>query len=117
MLFVNGKSIAEWLMSAGYSQTGANTGELARDWLQTWSLDLAVLNQDHEVRNEASYRPQGFFNPAQPQRWDAILPRVVEFWRGCEPSGLSRFSTLDPPFTVARLYVAHTDHSLRKACS
>ena len=107
MLFVNGKSIADWLISAGYSQTGVNTSELARDWLQTWSLDLAVLNQDHVVRNEASYRPQGFLSPMQPQRWDAILPRVVEFWKGCEPSGFSRFSILDLHLLREALRRAH----------
>ena len=104
-------AFTDWLAAAGYSQTGVNTSVLAKDWLQTWSLDLNVLKDDHTVRNEASYRPHSLHYQTKPFQWDTALSTVADFWRGCEPSQFSTFSVLDLHLLRQALHRTHQVHS------
>lgn len=92
---VGGRSFTEWLHAAGYPRGSIPTTRLARHWLEDWSLDLDVLEDDRHFRNEASYRPQRMRTcPSQMPLIEA-LRRVIEFWQVCEPSASERFSLLD----------------------
>lgn len=95
LLRVGGQNFADWLSAAGYSPTGPTSAQLAKDWLKTWSLDLAQLAEDHNMRNEVSYRPQRLLPVRDQTNTVDVIKTLVDFWRACEPSSLERFSLLD----------------------
>lgn len=95
LLHVGGRNFADWLQAAGYSPGSPTTSELARVWLESWSLDLREFAEDRDLRNEASYRPQGLRLFQPPTDVVRVLKRLAEFWRACEPSAFERFAALD----------------------
>ena len=95
LLRVNRKNFAEWLSAAGYSPGSPTASELAKDWLESWSLDLEVVEGDRTLRNEASYRPQGLISPQLQSDITSTLDKLVEFWRTCEPSISGQLGVLD----------------------
>jgi hypothetical protein len=67
---------------------------VGKKWLRTWGLDLRLLSDDWDVRNEASYRPTKLAErPALSV--DDSAEFICEMWSQCEPSAHAPFNTLD----------------------
>ena len=95
ILSLENKSFAEWVNAAHLPLGSPAVTELARDWLSAWSIDLNILNQDHSIRNEASYRPQRIHPFPQLDELEEYIPLIVHAWRASEPYGSNRFNLLD----------------------
>lgn len=67
---------------------------VAQHWLASWGLDLASVDDDHDCRNLASYRPSEF---RRPERLDVHQQTsfVEELWQLFEPSAGRRFPNLE----------------------
>lgn len=84
-------SLTDWFSACGIA---APAREIARKWLRSWGIDLALFDDDHDSRNLASYRPSQFRLP------DALDPLIVttfveELWSLFEPSLGRRFPKLE----------------------
>ena len=95
LISVDGRTITAWINAGGHVFGAAALATLARDWLTAWSLDLAILGNDHLLRNEVSYRPQGINNRRQRRDIKVSVAALGDYWRACEPSGNDRFQLLD----------------------
>jgi len=86
-----GTPLSDWLDVCGIV---VPVREIARRWLRVWGLDLSVLDDDHNARNLASYRPSEFRRPP-----DLEVAEVLEFtenlWRLFEPGNQHRFPNLE----------------------
>lgn len=93
---VNGKSIRQWLVAAEMLSGSPLIGSLASDWLKEWSLDLSILNEDHNFRNIVSYHPQGI---RQKKVYEPIIKNEMNFiiskWNLTTPSVSEKFQILD----------------------
>lgn len=115
---VGGKSLSEWLEVVG---TGEKARDLvAKEWLNTWSVDLRVLAGDTKRRNEMSYRPSRIrthtVKSVDPQKelvnplfdtWSELDPDIGEYRAGLDlallrlaikfvtEKGICNFDTLD----------------------
>ena len=110
------RSFAEWVSSAEISLGSPAVNRLAREWLVAWSIDLDVLSQDHDIRNEASYRPQRVYPYSQHNLLEENLSRLIQIWRASEPAGSNRFSLLDLHLlknTLKSIYRNHTGKEAR----
>ena len=94
LISVQGRSLLEWMAAAGYSPSSPTSYQLARNWLKQWSMDLAVLSEDHNARNNASYRPQNMTSPPD-NSTRSVLRFLAGLWEACEPSGFEHFRLLD----------------------
>jgi hypothetical protein len=82
--------LTEWLEQfSGFS--GRIVGSR---WLKLWGLDLRRMSDDHDARNEASYRPTRLNNPAS-LGVVATSAYLRQFWAVSAPSSISRFEILD----------------------
>ena len=61
---VESKSLAEWLEAIGVVKPVQQL--VAEEWLRAWSIDLAIISDDRDLRNDMSYRPAGIRSPAPP---------------------------------------------------
>ncbi|MCB9133377.1 MAG: hypothetical protein H6647_20850 [Anaerolineales bacterium] len=107
---VQGMSLDEWF--AASSSVGPTTSATyANRWLKEWSLDLRILGEDHNLRNEASYRPQNM-NPSQQNfKLTDTLNLFSDFWKACEPTAAGRLGLFDLHLlrrTLGRIFVART---------
>lgn len=91
ILNVGGNTVWSWLTAYQASTTLSAT--VASSWLRTWGLDLQLLANDQEVRNEASYRPN---DVTTTPTFDVVRTSklLTDFWKLSEPSALS-FDLLD----------------------
>ena len=66
----------------------------ARAWFRQWSMDLHLFSDDHDARNESSYRPDGI-----PAAWylsgSDALTLAAELWEACEPAQSALFGNID----------------------
>lgn len=85
------RPLSEWLSRLG-SATSARA--ISKKWLQLWGLDLSIIEDDHESRNLASYRPSEFRLPPIPSYPDT-LEAITEIWLSLEPSSYGTFLTLE----------------------
>jgi hypothetical protein len=85
-----GTNLGDWLDAFG---VGPAVHPLGRRWLKTWGLDLRLLSEDRDARNEASYRPSRIRSRAELSAFDSALA-ANQVWEFCEPA-TSRFETLD----------------------
>jgi hypothetical protein len=83
--------LSEWLSATG---AAGKARAVAQRWLSTWGIDLAVLTDDHDKRNLASYRPSEF-RRAQRLDADEVAEFVEQLWRMFEPSSSPRFPTIE----------------------
>ncbi len=67
---------------------------IAQSWLASWGVDLAVVDDDHDCRNLASYRPSEFRRPKRLDVYDQAN-FVEELWQLFEPSAARRFPNLE----------------------
>lgn len=86
-----GFSVGDWAKACGKPTP---TGAIAQRWMTTWGLDLSVLDDDHNSRNLASYRPFEF-RRCPPLDAIEVVEFVEELWRLFEPSVGSRFQSLE----------------------
>ncbi len=115
---VGGHSLTDWLNAGGHVFGPAALAIHAQDWLNAWSLDLIILSDDHNLRNEVSYRPQGINGRRQRRDLKVVLEAIGDYWRACEPVGSERFQLLDLHllrFAIERAYRAQTAQPPRGA--
>ncbi len=86
---------SDWIYQAQILRGSSLITTLTTDWLKMWSMDLKVLTKDHELRNEVSYRPQGFFSYKKHGNIEKSLALIIDLWRSAEPYGSNNFSVLD----------------------
>jgi hypothetical protein len=89
-----GLPLADWLSHFPLSAGITTRGILAERWLQKWGLDLRRFADDHDARNNASYRPSDIGDP----NWSSAsdnLEFVTAFWRSHEPSLTNPFKIID----------------------
>jgi len=72
----------------------ASVRQIGRKWLSHWGLDLKRFSQDHDARNEASYRPSRMVS-SPGMGTDGTCDFLRGFWMLHDPSGFSRFEVLD----------------------
>ena len=88
-------SFADWVIAAQLRLGSTAVTEFARDWLRAWSLDLNTLSKDHNIRNEASYRPHRIYQYPHYSELEDHLHHLIEVWKASEPVGSHRFNILD----------------------
>ena len=87
----NGMPLSTWISSVS---PGSSAAAVAESWLISWGIDLSILDDDHDLRNESSYRPSEFRATEIPIATDA-LDLAVELWKLFEPGAGSRFPALE----------------------
>jgi len=67
---------------------------IGNQWLKTWGLDLKSISQDHNGRNEVSYRPTclNYCTPINVLETSEFIRRL---WELFEPMEASRFEFID----------------------
>lgn len=83
--------LSEWLSRL---RSTASARAISKKWLQLWGLDLSIMEDDHESRNLASYRPSEFRLPPM-LPFAETLEDVTEIWLSLEPSSYGTFLTLE----------------------
>lgn len=106
----NGRPLTEWLPPVGGWESAVPH---AQQWLRGWGLDLKVLFDDRNARNESSYRPDGI-----PSAWttsaDIALEFAVDTWRSIGPPGINYFEPIDSDLlrlSVEGIYKSTTDRA------
>lgn len=92
MIGAFGFSFAEWIDA--FSQGGSTTSPIASKWLKRWGLDLRLMKEDREARNEASYRPTRLL-ARQSADVEQVTKFIYDLWQMCEPTGSGKFQRLD----------------------
>ncbi len=82
--------LSRWLTTTGVT---IPVRAVAQHWLTSWGLDLAVVDDDHDNRNLASYRPSEFRRPQI--NVDQQTNFVEELWQLFEPSAARRFPNIE----------------------
>ncbi|PWT73024.1 MAG: hypothetical protein C5B59_14380 [Bacteroidetes bacterium] len=83
--------MSKWLLGTGATVPAR---AIAQYWFRTWGVDLAAVDEDHDKRNLASYRPSQF---RRPPRLDSheVISFVEELWTLFEPQQSRRFPVLE----------------------
>lgn len=88
---IENRTLDDWL--SAFSSTNS-LQILIENWLETWGLDLKLISNDHELRNQSSYRPNQLN-----KRSVLSTPDASKFVRGLwtlyQPFSQSRFDNLD----------------------
>lgn len=95
---VLGTSLESMITSTGYNSTNMINGHFASNLFESWSVDI-FLSEDHNLRNESSYRPMY-------TRYDVtheMLEKFLEIWEALEPFGSSFFYKIDIAIIIATL--------------
>ncbi|HUD46425.1 MAG TPA: hypothetical protein VMR33_06325 [Candidatus Baltobacteraceae bacterium] len=87
----NSIRLSSWLNALGASKP---VRAVAQQWLSFWGLDLAVVDDDHDSRNLASYRPSEFRLPHRLDVYE-LTQFVEELWQLFEPGVGRRFPNLE----------------------
>lgn len=96
LLSLEGKTFEEWINAAQKSVNSRAPIATAKELLDKWSIDLRKLEKDRDIRNEASYHPQGRYSNSQFKGLKKeYLDFLVEIWKASEPAGSNRFNLLD----------------------
>lgn len=95
VLKLEGRPFSDWISSADVVLGSPTIPEVAKDWLQAWSIDLKILGEDHTRRNEVSYRPQGITKLPTSRHFENDLSMCLEAWKVTEPFAANRFAILD----------------------
>jgi hypothetical protein len=95
LMKIENRDFASWISNAQFFLGGPFVAGIAKEWLTTWSMDLEIIGKDHEIRNEASYRPQRIDNSNQSIQFEETIKVLIGIWKASEPLGENRFSLLD----------------------
>lgn len=87
----NTMTLSQWLSGLG---AAVPVRAVAKQWLRHWGLDLAALDDDHGLRNLASYRPSEF-RKASSLKVDVVTDFVEQLWLLFEPSAGRRFPNIE----------------------
>ncbi len=90
MIVPGGISLATWL-GAGFG--GSPWKQIGSRWFGAWDLDLKRFATDRDLRNAASYRPDGL--DAKVPTADDTAAFVLDMWTALQPSSYSPFDQLD----------------------
>lgn len=90
LIVPSGMTLSSWLLNLAPS---TSVRALTDQWLSLWGLDLGVVLDDHDLRNNSSYRPSQFRNP-HPIMAAEGLNLVRDMWGLLEPSRGDRFPRL-----------------------
>jgi hypothetical protein len=104
---VNGITLEEWLE---HFPVHSSLRAVGRKWLRTWGLDLRLLSEDQDIRNEASYRPTKLNERPMLDAEDSA-DFICAVWSLCEPSAHAPFNNLDRH--LLRLALEETFHGVR----
>lgn len=88
----NSIRLSDWLAATGTSTVPVKA--VAMRWLQSWGLDLANVDDDHDSRNLVSYRPSEFRRPKQ-LNVHQQTSFVEELWQLFEPGTVRRFPNIE----------------------
>lgn len=111
IIFAGGKRLDVWHSDF---PAGFDVRHIARKWLGVWGLDLKRLGDDREARNEVSYRPTRL-NPRASLGVLDTSAFLREVWTLCDPSGPSRFESLDRHLVRESLELAYEGTTGSKA--
>ena len=102
---VESRTISDWFGEARISQSVQHL--VARQWLQSWSIDLQYFPIDRDLRNHTSYRPSRITPAAATavdtsadvvdpllQTWDALVPSADAGGAAIDRALLSRALSL-----------------------
>jgi hypothetical protein len=87
----NSIRLSDWLST---TKAALPVQAVAQRWLRSWGLDLAVVDDDHDCRNLASYRPSEFRRPERLVVHEQAS-FVEELWQLFEPGTARRFPNLE----------------------
>lgn len=89
--------LSQWLSLVGISNVKQSV--LAKELLMAWSIDLKMMGDDRDRRNEVSYRPTRIGAPKLPSvnGADELLTALIETWELLEPVGRGRDAIIDVP--------------------
>ena len=111
-IHVAGTSLYDWLDKAGASPVVQN--ELSARWLNAWSIDLGLYEEDRNLRNEVSYRPSSIRQPADPpiHPTEESIEPLLRSWEAFEPSKMGSADVLDKHLLREALSFAYRIQSL-----
>jgi hypothetical protein len=88
-----GHSLGDWLQEFN---PGASVAPIAKEWIESWGLDLSRLAQDRDARNIASYRPTPVrIGTGGTLDGPAVINSTVETWELLEPVPGDAFANID----------------------
>ncbi len=92
---IESKSLLDWLQTVGVVQPSQQL--VAQEWLRAWSIDLRILSDDQERRNNMSYRPTRIRVPAtQPVNPSLELADpLFDAWSELQPETSGASAALD----------------------
>lgn len=88
-------SFAEWIDAATNATSSPTSRLIAKDWLESWSLDLANFEEDRKIRNEKSYRPRNLSSSSKNISIVETIKTLGNIWATLEPSPSDRMRILD----------------------
>ena len=97
------EQLEEWMNHVG--AIPGFMGQLAKDWLLGWGMDISQLADDRDARNLSSYRPTSY-TTGRPETAAVVSQFVSALWRLCEPTQQNPFSRLDRILVRASLHRA-----------
>ena len=91
LIRVSNKKLTSWVNASSFTTRSGYSTEIIKRWLKDWSIDLK-LNDDQQLRNETSYRPQFSSNYLDIR---ASVEKLNLIWQAIEPTESSRFNIID----------------------
>ena len=92
---IDSRSLSGWLQLIGVGTPGQTL--VAQEWLNAWSIDLDIYNDDRARRNETSYRPTRIRVPT-PQPVNArqeLSGPLFDSWSELDPEVVGGSAALD----------------------
>ena len=108
------RTIDEWIGETVPTQTVKHL--VAKDWLESWSVDIGAFEADREYRNHASYRPSTISPKSMVALNTAteIIDPLLKTWGALEPSSDSGGAAIDQVLLFRALTLAHNQSSLNQ---
>lgn len=114
ILNYEGINLLDWISGADVQLGSPLIPLLGKNWLDAWSLDLIMLGKDHNLRNEASYRPHQISKNFTKPMVRNDLQLCLDTWKLCEPIGSNHFSLLDKFLLRETLRTIYKARSIRR---
>ena len=94
-IWIERKNLTDYLQLIGVGTPAREF--VAREWLNAWSIDLKVFNDDRDRRNEMSYRPTRIRVPAvQPiDPFQELADPLFNSWSELDPEVVGGSAALD----------------------
>ena len=108
---VESRMIDDWFDEANIAQSVQHL--VARDWLESWSVDIGNFEVDHRFRNHASYRPSTI-SPSSMVAVDTtteVIDPLIQTWDALEPSSEAGGAAIDRVLLFRAFALAHNQPS------